>query len=108
MADSSNGFRIELLGPVGAWVDGRPVALGGQRPRALFAVLALMDGRVVTVDRLIDELWGGGAPGRARDSLQMHVSRLRRGLDEAGADGRRLVSHAGGYRLEVERGECDV
>jgi predicted ATPase/DNA-binding SARP family transcriptional activator len=108
MADSSGGFRIDLLGPVEAWVDGRPVALGGQRPRALFAVLALMDGRVVTVDRLIDELWGEAPPARARDSLQMHVSRLRRGLDEAGADGRRLVSHAGGYRLEVERGECDV
>ena len=40
--DSDGGFRVELLGPVEAWVDGRQVALGGQRPRALFAVLALM------------------------------------------------------------------
>ena len=108
MADSSGGFRIELLGPVEAWVDDRPVALGGQRPRALFAVLALMGGRVVTIDRLIDELWGEAPPARARDSLQMHVSRLRKGLAEAGADGGRLVSHAGGYLLEVRRGECDV
>jgi DNA-binding SARP family transcriptional activator len=46
MTDSSNGFRIELLGPVEAWVDGRPVALGGQRPRALFAILAVRAGRV--------------------------------------------------------------
>ena len=107
-ADSSSGFRIELLGPVEAWVDGRPVALGGQRPRALFAVLALMGGRVVTIDRLIDELWGEEPPARARDSLQMHVSRLRKGLAEAGADGGRLVSHAGGYRLEVRPGERDV
>jgi len=107
-ADGSDGFRIGLLGPVEAWVDGRPVALGGQRPRALFAVLALMGGRVVTVDRLIDELWGEEPPARARDSLQMHISRLRKGLAEAGADGGRLVSHAGGYWLELVPGECDV
>jgi predicted ATPase/DNA-binding SARP family transcriptional activator len=108
MADSSNGLRIELLGPVEAWVDGRPVALGGRLPRALFAVLALMGGRVVTIDQLIDELWGEEPPARARDSLQMHVSRLRKGLVEAGADGDRLVSRAGGYLLEVRPGERDV
>jgi predicted ATPase/DNA-binding SARP family transcriptional activator len=108
MADSSGGLRIELLGPVEAWVDGRPVALGGQRPRALFAVLALMGGRVVTTDRLIDELWGEEPPARARDSLQMHVSRLRKALTEAGADGGRLVSQSGGYLLDVRPGERDV
>src|SRR3954454_14292106 len=95
MADGSHGFRIELLGPVEAWVEGRAVALGGHRPRALFAVLALTAGRVVTADRLIDELWGEEPPARARESLQMHVSRLRKGLDEAGAGGGRLVSQAG-------------
>jgi predicted ATPase/DNA-binding SARP family transcriptional activator len=108
MADSSGEFRIELLGPVEAWVDDRAVALGGQRPRALFAVLALMGGRVVTTDQLIDELWGEEPPARARDSLQMHVSRLRKGLAEAGADGGRLVSQAGGYLLDVRSGECDL
>src|SRR6201995_4462403 len=87
MANSSNRFRIELLGPVEAWVDGREGALGGQRPRGLFAVVALMGGRVVAIDRLIDELWGEEPPARARDSLQMHVSRLRKGLAEAGAGG---------------------
>jgi hypothetical protein len=44
IADSSGGLQIELLGPVAAWLDGRPVALGGQRPRALFAVLAPLPG----------------------------------------------------------------
>ena len=108
MADSSSELQIELLGPVEARVRGRPVALGGQRPRALFAMLALMDGRVVTTDRLIDELWGDSPPARARDSLQVHVSRLRKGLTTAGADPGRLVSQAGGYLLEVQPGERDV
>src|SRR4051794_22246602 len=67
-----------------------------------------MGGRVVTVDRLIDELWGEEPPARTRDSLQMHVSRLRKGLGEAGADSGRLVSQAGGYPLDVRPGERDV
>jgi predicted ATPase/DNA-binding SARP family transcriptional activator len=108
IVDSSGELRIDLLGPVEAWVDGRPVALGGQRPRTLFAVLALMRGRVVSTEELIDELWGDDPPARARDSLQMHVSRLRKALSEAGADGGRLVSQAGGYRLVVHPGERDV
>jgi len=108
MTDSSNGFRIELLGPVEAWVDGRAVALGGQRPRALFAVLALRAGRVAAIDQLIDELWGEEPPARARDSLQMHVSRLRKRLAKAGGDGGRLLNHAGGYLLGVRPGERDV
>src|SRR4051812_21789798 len=108
MADNSGGLQIELLGPVEARVAGRAVALGGPRPRALFAVLALMGGRVVTTDRLIDELWGEDPPARARDGLQVQVSRLRKGLAEAGADGGRLVSQAGGYRLDVRPGERDI
>ena len=108
IADSPGGLQIELLGPVEAWVDGKPVALGGQRTRALFALLALTGSRVVTNERLIDELWGQDPPARARDSLQMHVSRLRKALTEAGSDAGRLVSQAGGYRLDVQPGDRDV
>ena len=106
--DSAGGLRVEVLGPVEAWVDGKQVALGGQRPRALLAVLALMRGRVVTSERLIDELWGEDPPARARASLQMHVSRLRKALTEAGGDANRLFSQAGGYVLELGPGARDV
>jgi hypothetical protein len=37
-------------------VGGQRVVLGGQRPQALMAVLALMPGRMVSVERPIDEL----------------------------------------------------
>ena len=106
--DSDRGFRVEVLGPVEAWVDGRQVALGGQRPRALLAVLALMRGRVVSSERLIDELWGEDPPARARDSLQMHVSRMRKALTQAGGDADRLVGRSGGYLLDLDPGARDV
>jgi predicted ATPase/DNA-binding SARP family transcriptional activator len=106
--DSNGGFRVELLGPVEAWVDGRQVALGGQRPRALLAVLAMIRGRVVSNERLIDELWGEDPPARARNSLQVNVSRLRKALTDAGDDADRLVGRAGGYVLELDPGARDV
>jgi predicted ATPase/DNA-binding SARP family transcriptional activator len=106
--DSNGGFRVELLGPVEAWVDGRHVALGGQRPRALLAVLALIRGHVVSSERLIDELWGEEPPARARETVQVNVSRLRKALTEAGGDADRLVGRAGGYVLELGPGARDV
>jgi len=106
--DSDVGFRVEVLGPVEAWVDGRQVALGGQRPRALLAMLALMRGHVVSSERLIDELWGEDPPVRARESLRMHVSRLRKALTEAGDCADRLVSRGGGYVLLLAPDACDV
>jgi predicted ATPase/DNA-binding SARP family transcriptional activator len=106
--DSDGGLRVEVLGPVEALVDGKQVALGGQRPRALLAVLALMRGHVVSSERLIDELWGEDPPARARDSLQVHVSRLRKAFTDAGGDAALLVSRAGGYVLELAPGTCDV
>lgn len=43
IAESSGGLQIELLGPVAARVDGRPV-VGGSAAAALFAVLAPIPG----------------------------------------------------------------
>src|SRR3954447_23274173 len=106
--DTNGGFRVELLGPVEAWVGGRQVALGGQRPRALLAVLALIPGRVVSSEQLIDELWGQEPPARARDTVQVHVSRLRKALTEADGDADRVVGRAGGYVLELGPGARDV
>ena len=48
-------FRI--LGPLEASRDGRPVALGGAKPRAVLASLVLRANEVVPTDRLVDELF---------------------------------------------------
>ena len=49
-------LEVRLLGPIEVERDGEPVALGGQKPRTLFGVLALEPGRVVSVDRLVEAL----------------------------------------------------
>jgi DNA-binding SARP family transcriptional activator len=96
-------FRI--LGPVEVWAEGREIVLAGSRQRTLLALLVLRRGDAVSRDRLIEELWGDRPPRRAAKTLQVVVSRLRRGL---GAEGRRLLSAPAGYRLRVESGELDL
>jgi hypothetical protein len=54
---------VRVLGPVEASVDGRPIALGGGKPRALLAMLALNAGSAVSAARLVDGLWGERPPG---------------------------------------------
>ena len=57
-------MEFRLLGPVEALRDGRPIALGGAKPRALLALLLLHANEVVSRDRLIDALWGERPPAR--------------------------------------------
>src|SRR6188768_1366724 len=75
-------FEFRILGPLEVDGPGGPMALGGQRQRALLAALLLEAGRVVPMDRLVDELWGEEPPRTATTSLHNSVSRLRRALGE--------------------------
>jgi hypothetical protein len=54
--------QVAVLGPVRAFRDGAPLALGAPKQRALLAALALHAGRPVHPDALIDLIWGGQAP----------------------------------------------
>jgi len=96
-------LEFRLLGPVEAVIDGRPVALPAAKPRALLAVLLLDRNRVVSVGRLVDDLWGDEPPETATKALQGYVSQLRKAL---GAD--RLLTKPPGYSLRVEEGELDL
>ena len=79
-------FRI--LGPLEVLEDGRALDLGGQKQRALLAVLLLEANRVVSSGRLIEALWEEEPPDTALKALQVYVSQLRRLLGkERGRDG---------------------
>ena len=95
--------EFRLLGPLEAVVDGTQVPLPAAKPRALLALLLLERNRVVSSERLIDELWGVDPPAQATKTLQVYISQLRKAL---GAD--RLVTRAPGYSLRVEEGELDL
>ena len=97
-------FRV--LGPVEVRDDGRALALGGPRRRALLARLLLDAGSFVSADRLIDDLWGEGAGESALHSLHVYVSELRRALGPEGATA--LEREGRGYRLAIGADQLDA
>jgi len=97
-------FDFRLLGPIEVVVDGQSLPVEGPRLRALLAILLLHANRVVSRDRLIDDLWGEDPPASAVNALQVHVSHLRSAL--AGAD--RVVRLGPGYRLNLTHDELDL
>jgi YVTN family beta-propeller protein len=109
-----------LLGPLEVYDRDRTVELGGDKQRALLALLLLHAGEVVSADRLIDDLWGDRPPPAAPKALQAHVSRLRKALTSPGSGPRdargdlarvtqgALLTRGHGYLLRVEPGELDL
>jgi DNA-binding SARP family transcriptional activator len=95
--------EFRLLGPLEAVVEGRPVTLPAGKPRALLAVLLLDRNRVVSTDRLIDELWGDEPTETAAKALQGYVSQLRKAMGPE-----RLLTRPRGYELRVDDGELDL
>jgi DNA-binding SARP family transcriptional activator len=96
-------FRI--LGPLEAFDGDRRVSLPGGRGRALLALLVLNAGRVVSIDRLIDDLWSESVPATALTALQGLVSDLRKRLEPARRRGEApavLCTAPSGYVLAIE------
>ena len=89
---------VGVLGPLEVEQNGREVAVGGGRLRALLARLALDAGRPVTAGALVDAVWDTELPADQTHSLQSLVSRLRGALGDA-----ELVAQVpGGYVLQAE------
>ncbi|MFH8385483.1 BTAD domain-containing putative transcriptional regulator [Kitasatospora sp. NPDC018058] len=100
-------MRINVLGPlqVVRGGDGAAFEVGGARLRLLLLRLALDPGRVVTRERLVDDLWRDTPPEEPVGALQSLVSRLRRAL---GGDRTVIGSHPAGYLLDLPRGSVDA
>ncbi|MFI1990536.1 BTAD domain-containing putative transcriptional regulator [Actinoplanes sp. NPDC020271] len=91
-----------VLGVVEAHVDGSTVDLGHARQRSVLGVLLAEAGRPVTVDQLVDRVWGADPPQRAAGALYSYLSRLRR------AAGVEIRKESGGYQLAVDPQAVDL
>jgi ABC-type branched-subunit amino acid transport system substrate-binding protein/DNA-binding SARP family transcriptional activator len=96
-------MEFRILGPLEAIDQGTALALGGPRQRLVLAYLILEANRVVSTDRLIDQIWGDEPPDAARQALFAYVSRLRKRLGPG-----RIQARPPGYILIAERDEIDA
>lgn len=100
------GLRFGVLGPLAAWVDGQVVSLGGVKQRLVLAGLLAHANTVVSVDRLVDIVWGDEPPEDAASTLAKYVYRLRVAL-RASVDGP-LSTRSPGYLLSVTADQLDA
>ena len=97
---------FRLLGPLEVRAEGRILPIAGAKQRALLTLLVLNANRVVSIDRIVDALWGDIPPRTAKHTISVFVSDLRRALAEGGDSP--IVRQAPGYVLAVEPESVDV
>src|SRR5688572_13935837 len=99
-------MEIRLLGPVEVAHEKTPLVLGGPKQRAVLALLALSPNTSVSLDRLIEGLWGEEQPATAAKMVQLYVSQLRKVLAQDG--GSEIVTRGRAYELRVDPQRVDA
>jgi DNA-binding SARP family transcriptional activator/tetratricopeptide (TPR) repeat protein len=97
------GLKVELLGPMRVFADGRQVVVTGDRQRTLLAVLAMSAGERVSVERLATAMWDSDLPADPRNAVQLYVARLRA---ELGAE--MISTKQAGYVLHAGPDQVDA
>jgi DNA-binding SARP family transcriptional activator len=106
---SNAGLQFGVLGPLQMRAGSALVPLGAPKQRAVLAMLMMNRNRAVSVDALIDAVWGESPVPAARTSIHSYVSNLRRLLSGASRDPNGvLASVPPGYQLNVADADCDI
>jgi predicted ATPase/DNA-binding SARP family transcriptional activator len=96
---------VRILGPLEVWDGSEQLVVDSPRQRSILALLAVTPNVVVSVDRIVDELWGDTPPESAQSTVRYHVSKLRSALGDAAVH---VVTRSPGYVLEVAPDTIDV
>src|SRR6476620_4969274 len=97
-------LEFRILGPLEVLGEHGPVRLGGPKQRATLAILLLNVNRVVSVDRLADDLYSGAAPVTAVTQVQRQISELRKLLGSAHG----IETRPPGYALRLAPEQLDL
>ena len=101
-------MRVSLTTATVEGPAGATVSITRSKERTLLSMLALTPSRPVSVDRLIDGLWGDEPPRTAAKTLQTYVKNLRGRLAEAGISRDTLRTEPPGYMLAIDDNAVDV
>lgn len=102
------GMELCLFGRFRAVRDKEVLDPGSIGQKAVLAALALHAGHFVTIDRLVELLWGEEPPEQAVHAIRVYVSRLRSILERDPTQPEILLTESGGYRLAMAVEAVDV
>jgi DNA-binding SARP family transcriptional activator len=97
-------LEFRILGSLEVVDGGRPVNLGGGKQRATLAILLLSANRVVSIDRLADDLYAGAAPVTALKQVQRQISELRKAVGSPSA----IETRSPGYVIRLSPEQLDL
>ena len=97
-------LEFRILGPLEVARDGLPIRLGGPKQRATLTILLLNANRVVSIEKLADDLYAGSTPVTAVTQVQRQVSELRKALGSAEV----IETRSPGYVLRVSPNALDL
>ena len=97
-------LEFRILGPLDVVDESGSVDLGGPRQRATLAILLLNANRVVSVDRLADDLYAGAAPVTALKQVQRQISELRKALGSESV----IETRSPGYVIRLASEQLDL
>jgi DNA-binding SARP family transcriptional activator len=103
-------MEYRLLGSIEVLDARTSLPLGGAKQRALLGLLLLNANKVVSVDRIVDELWGENPPETSANAVQVYVANLRKILQPDRPQGGAhdvLLTRPPGYMLRVDPEELD-
>ncbi len=95
-------MEIGVLGPLHVIDGGNPLPLGGPKQRAVLGLLVAGSGRTVSVDEVVEGVWGDAPPKSVLSSLHSYISHLR---SDAGLT---IERNGDGYRLITETDTVDA
>src|SRR4029078_7717538 len=97
--------ECHLLGPLEVVTAAGPLELRGHRRRSLLALLLVLAGTALTLDQIVDAVWGDEDTRGAANTVRTYISQLRK----ATAGDELVISTVGaGYRLDLPRDRLDA
>src|SRR5215211_6036400 len=97
-------LEFRILGPLEVVGKHGPVQLGGPKQRATLAILLLSANRVVSIDRLADDLYAGRPPVTAATQIHRQISELRKAVGQEAA----IETRSPGYAIHVAPEQLDL
>lgn len=104
-------ITFQVLGSLQVREGETAIELGGSRHREILARLLLSRGQAVSVERLVDDLWGEEPPRHAVATVRTLVFHLRQALEPhrlPRTPAKVLTTAASGYVLRAESGATDT
>lgn len=96
-------MHYRILGPLEVTNGPDRVEPTALKQRTLLLCLLVHKNETVSIDRLVETIWPGGAPATALKTLQLYVSQLRKRIGSTN-----LKTRPAGYVLEVGDDDLDA